>query len=424
MATQSKKMCSKCGRVMSEVQFYSKRNGEKMDMCKSCLTMHVNNFKPETFTWILERMDIPYVEVEWNVVRDKVFAKNPKKMNGTSVLGRYLAKMRLTQFKDKGWADSETLNEQAIKRKELKAEQEQNEKEQIKKDVEKLKASYQKGEIGESEFKTLMDIETLNEEYLKQKAERQKQVVDGNTPVSELTPSIVGGSENYYNEANFIPEDNLIDLGAELTEEDKVYLAMKWGRLYKPSEWVELERKYTEMKDSFDIQDSDTEGSLVLTCKTYLKMNQAIDTGDMDGYQKLSRVYDNLRKSAKFTAAQNKDTTNNFIDSLGEMVAYCEEHGGAIPRYEITTPQDVIDKVIQDMKNYNRSLVYEDTALARQIEDYLKKRENADKKEKDRLLAKLQGKDYVEISDEDYKEYFEKIENEKEQDTITKGEVS
>jgi hypothetical protein len=48
---------------------------------------------------------------------------------------------------------------------------------------------------------------------------------------------------------------------------------MKWGTLYTPAEWVELEKKYTEMKASFDIQDSDTNSALILICKTYLKMN-------------------------------------------------------------------------------------------------------------------------------------------------------
>lgn len=54
-------------------------------------------------------------------------------------------------------------------------------------------------------------------------------------------------------------------------------------------------------------------------------MNQALDCGDVDGFQKLSRVYDTLRKSAKFTAAQNKEQKNDFVDCIGEMVAYCEK---------------------------------------------------------------------------------------------------
>ena len=71
------------------------------------------------------------------------------------------------------------------------------------------------------------------------------------------------------------------------------------------------------MMNSFDIQDADSKNSLIFICKTYLKMNQAIDIGDVEGYQKLSRVYDQLRKSAKFTAAQNKEEKTDFIDSVG-----------------------------------------------------------------------------------------------------------
>jgi len=33
----------------------------------------------------------------------------------------------------------------------------------------------------------------------------------------------------------------MIDPGADLDKDDKMYLAVKWGRLYKPSQWVALE---------------------------------------------------------------------------------------------------------------------------------------------------------------------------------------
>ena len=61
------------------------------------------------------------------------------------------------------------------------------------------------------------------------------------------------------------------------------------------------------MMNSFDIQDADTINTLILICKTNLKMNQALDAGDIEGFQKLSKVSESLRKSAKFTAAQNKE---------------------------------------------------------------------------------------------------------------------
>ena len=142
--------------------------------------------------------------------------------------------------------------------------------------------------------------------------------------------------------------------------------------------------------NSFDIQDSDTESTLILICKTYLKMNQAIDMGDMDGYQKLSRVYDTLRKSAKFTAAQKKEQQENFVDCVGSLVAYCEKEGGRIPKFEITVDQDIVDTVINDLKDYTSSLIKEDPSLSQQIEDYIKKKEATEMIKKDKEAKKAQ----------------------------------
>ena len=91
-------------------------------------------------------------------------------------------------------------------------------------------------------------------------------------------------------------------------------------------------------------------------------------------------MYDSFRKSAKFTAAQNKEAKADFVECVGQIVAYAEKMGGQIPRYEIKTPLDIVDKVISDLKEYNKSLIYEDKALARQIEDYLQHRTNMEKK--------------------------------------------
>jgi hypothetical protein len=54
-------------------------------------------------------MDVPYVPEEWNILRDKAYAKNPAKKNDVAVFGKYLSKMKLKQWKDKTWADSEEL---------------------------------------------------------------------------------------------------------------------------------------------------------------------------------------------------------------------------------------------------------------------------------------------------------------------------
>ena len=174
--------------------------------------------------------------------------------------------------------------------------------------------------------------------------------------------------------------------------------------------------------ESFDIQDADTKNTLILICKTNLKMNQAIDSADVEGYQKLSRVFNDLRKSAKFTAAQNKEQNSDFVDSVGELVAYCEKQGGIIPKYEIDTPKDIIDVVIQDLKNYTKDLIYEDKSLAKQIEDYLKKIEIAKQMKIDQAEAKAAGLDTVELKDEDFINYEDSVQEQKALDVETLNE--
>ena len=388
----SKKVCEKCGRQMEEINFYTYKNGQKFEQCKACITLHIDNFEPETFLWILQKADVPYVPQEWNVLRDKAYAKNPYKMNGMSVIGKYLSKMKLKQWKSYGWADSERLQEERAKR---VAAEEQARKVQ----EQKVKEQFQNGEISEAQYRTLVST----------KFQKQNESI---IPVREVRDPV--GATNAFRQENFLPEQEMYDPSSQLTLEDKKYLALKWGRTYTAADWLELEKTYSEMMQSFDIQDADSKNTLIFICKTTLKMNQALDCGDLDGYQKLSRVYDALRKSAKFTAAQNKEEKSQFVDSVGQIVAYCQKNGGRIPKFEIKTPADIVDRVIQDQKGYLKSLVYEDTALAKEIEDYLRAAKNAMNQKLEQEQMKQKGITEKILSDDEIQEYKEFLNQQKE----------
>ena len=392
--------CDKCGKTMEDTNFYTYKDGEKTDLCKKCLTLHVDNFDPKTFLWILEKMDVPYLPAEWNVLRDRAYARDPQKMNGTSVLGKYLSKMKLKQWRDYGWADSEMLQER-------QGNLPKNEDDILLREIE-LRGRFERGEISEAEYRTLMSTESqLNHD-----------IADGRfaAPIDEAL-------DNPFTEAPVV-DDAELDAGIELTQEDKLYLAMKWGNLYKPVEWVQLERKYTEMMASFDIQDADTMNTLMFLCKTDLKMHQALDMGDLDGYAKLSRVYESLRKTAKFTAAQNKEAKNDFVDSVGELVAMCEREGGFIPRFCTDIPQDKVDLTLKDMNDYVKKLVTQDLGFGQQIEDALKKlqiqKEMSAAEEAKMNETDYQG--YIEHEDEDYEEFLDTIREQQEEDLDTYGE--
>lgn len=377
------RMCQKCGRMKNaDTQFYQYKNKEKTELCKDCLTMHIDNYDPSTFLWLLEKMDVPYVPEEWNVLRDRAAAKNPL-LNGMSVFGKYLSKMKLKQWKDYGWADTEKIQARNAEQKKLQAEQQ-------KQFDEELKQQLDSGEITDAQFKTMTSATAQHEDFL-------------------MNPErYIPGAENSYSNPDTYIDESLIDLGGDLTQEDKIYLAMKWGRLYKPSEWVELEKKYNDMMNSFDIQDADTLNTLILICKTDLKMNQALDCSDYEGYQKLSKVSNDLRKSAKFTAAQNKEKKEDYVDSIGQLVSICEKEG-FIPRYVTDIPQDKVDATLKDMNDYVKKLVTQDLGFGQQIETALKKIQ----------LQKEQEQSFdqdVELDDNDFVEYYEDIEEQKKQD--------
>ena len=159
------------------------------------------------------------------------------------------------------------------------------------------------------------------------------------------------------------------------------------------------------MTESFDIQDADTINTLILICKTNLKMNQYLDQGDIEGFQKISKVSESLRKTAKFTAAQNKDDKDEYIDSIGELISLCERDG-FIPRFVTDIPQDKVDATLKDMNDYVKKLVTQDLGFGQQIEDALKKIQI--QKEMEESFDQE-----VELTDNDFEEYHKAIEEQK-----------
>ena len=398
--------CSKCRRTLDEKNFYQYKDGTKCELCKACLTMHINNFEPDTFLWLLEKFDVPYIEHEWNILRDRAYAKDPYKMTGMSVFGKYLAKMKLKQYKDHGtWADTEYWKEKNQMNREQFGEPEQIAQQKL----EDMKQAYENGEITEAQYLTYAETQV---------PESSVEVISAENLINQ-EPHTNGFQYPINNNEFEVVE--LPDVGNELTQEDKIYLAMKWGRLYRPDEWVWLEQKYNDFMSSFDIQGAARIDTLKHICKTSLKMDQAIDCGDVESYQKLSRVYTTLMKDAKFTEAQRKEEKNGEFDSVGQIVFFAEKEGGKIPRYEIDTPLDKVDEAILDLKKYNHDLIVNDPGISQMLENLIKRRDSAMSQKEDLAKAEAEGLDYVPLSDEDYEE-FNKLLEERNQDSAQNEE--
>ena len=340
--------CEKCKRTMGADQFYGSNNlskypDGKMRQCKKCITMHVDNFNPDSYLWILQECDVPYLPDEWNGLLMK-YGKDKSKLTGATILGRYLSKMKLKQWRDYRWKDNEFLQEIT------NAKIESTMKRQ----------GYEAAEIAQAKATSTVPMpkEPIQEPIYK----------DDNNPF------LASGDEDYFDQQSG-GSDDFVD---DLTEEDRTYLRLKWGKTYKPEEWVRLEQLYEEMMASYDIQGAGHIDTLKLICKTSLKANQLIDIGDIEGFQKMSKVYDSLMKSGKFTAAQNKAESGEFVDSIGELIEMCEKQG-YIERYYIESPKDRVDLTIADMQRYTRTLIEEETNLPIMVEKALREIEKEDK---------------------------------------------
>ena len=392
--------CSKCNRTMNASEFYQSNNLEKyptkyLNQCKKCLTMHVDNWNPETYLWILQEVDVPYIPEEWYTLLSK-YGKDRSKVTGMTIIGRYLSKMKLKQYKDYRWKDSDFLQELANAKMEQAMKRQGFDAQQITEAVNKASFDLPTGELE-------IPQEVLQPKSLKEEAYAVQ-------PYNPISP---------------IVQEEEDDIGASLTEDEKLMLKVKWGKTYKPDEWVQLEKLYNEMMESYDIQSAGHIDTLKMLCKTSLKSNQLLDIGDVDGAQKMIKMYDMLMKSGKFTAAQNKTESGNAVDSISELVMMCEQDG-FIPRYYTDGPKDKVDRTLQDLQNYTRQLVTEEMNLGNLIETAVKQIQ-ADKEKEAQRDAEAAGDDdsfESELFDEDKKAFLNDEDFQQLQEFIEEEELS
>lgn len=389
----AKNICSKCGREKPDKDFFKYKSGECSDICIDCLTMHIDNQDDKTFTWILEKFDVPYIKKKWIELCNRSYQKNPGAFGPKSIIGTYLRTMKMAQYKDLTYADSDRLNfadEKLQQEAEARRATLANDEETIAY-VEELQQKLAAGEITEAEFKTLNPLLA---------AEQKRIIPEFIKPV----------------------EVNEEDILAKLTDEDRTYLATKWGLLYKPSQWVHMENMYNQYAEEYNLN-ADRRETLIKMCKTSLKMDECLDIGDVNGYKNLSFAWDQLRKSGKFTEAQKEANETKVLDTIGELVALCEREGGIIEQFPSPDdyPQDKIDLTIKDLKSYVYNLVTNELGLGNLIESFIQKYEKAEEERQkenimDTFILSKEDEEKDMLSDEDAYDFHDYLDNELQKD--------
>lgn len=185
-----------------------------------------------------------------------------------------------------------------------------------------------------------------------------------------------------------------------------------------------METMYKRYSNEYELN-VDREEVLKKMCKTSLKMDEALDAGDVTSYKNLASVFDQLRKSGKFTEAQNKEEKQRYLDSVGELIALCEREGGPIEQLPDPDeyPQDKIDFTLRDLKAYNYNLVTNELGLGDLIESYIDKLEKAEREGdlnlNEGLITNEEELAATELTDDEAEEFQNFLDNEIEKDAQT-----
>ena len=384
--------CELCHRVLKKINFYQTNNLEKypdgfVHKCKKCLTMTVDNWKPSTFLHILQEIDVPYIPKEWDSLLAK-YGSDPRKVTGTTILGRYLSKMKLRQNEKYRFKDTEKFVTNDAKQRQAFMQQLQSSNLGLQ-PIESLEIDENIEEQEEDDF----DWNLLDE--MNKQNDNNVEVQYAETPVG-------------------LNSENTLNYEDELSLEEKKYLVFKWGKGYSWEDMIKMETLYQETAESFDVSNPNHKDYLKKICKASLQLDRVLDYGDADSAAKYGRMYDMLNKSAKFTAASNKIEKEEYIGSVGELVAICEKEG-FIPRYHNEENKDIVDKTLEDMNNYIKKLISNEMNLADLIEASIKmiaiEEAKAKAEENEELTEEeLLAEDYDYIDESIYEDEIENIE--------------
>lgn len=135
----------------------------------------------------------------------------------------------------------------------------------------------------------------------------------------------------------------------------------RWGSNYDAEQIRDLEKFYHDMRLSHTIVTPQHVKALIMMCKMQLKMDEFLEANDMTSFSKLHDQYQKLLQSSGLRPIDkvggDEATGMRSFSHIYEEV----EKDGFIQPASIDENQDIIDKTIQYILNYNLKLLNQQT---------------------------------------------------------------
>lgn len=310
--------CPTCRKTLDKKNFFKTNRINKhpsgyLPECKTCCSMTIDDSDPSTFLPLLKEIDIPYIPSAW---RDLLNKKDPK---APSIIGKYVSKARLNQYKRYRWADTAEL---------------------VRKESDALLEAFRQEKDDEASAET----EVENIIALQDVKKTPTLVVDnGNGVVAQ---------SSLYSLVGLTPETSKYGL----TQEEIDKLKVTWGKDYTEEDYLALEQQFSDMSSAYVINDPIAISNAKIICKMTLKMNKFLDIDDVESVSKISRQLDLFIKSANLAPVQQKDRQSSTF-AISQLAFLIEKEGGFIPKWDTSQPIDNLDLILKDMQDYTQALV-------------------------------------------------------------------
>lgn len=150
----------------------------------------------------------------------------------------------------------------------------------------------------------------------------------------------------------------------DMLTEDDIYdkptidVLRKWGTSFSNKEYYELERLWEEMDRANDISTPQHKEQLKNYCKVSVLISRALEENDIKTFEALNKQFTEIQKNSGFRPIDKKSGSESAgIRSFSTIFEEVERDGFIISD-PLKFPQDIVDKTIIYMLNYQRKLLH------------------------------------------------------------------
>lgn len=160
-----------------------------------------------------------------------------------------------------------------------------------------------------------------------------------------------------YSSLTMLNSEKFEEASDESENSSRIKSQNNWGSKYDREQVEYLNSLYKNMQEEYTIVTTQHKETLKLVCKMQLRLDELFELNDMSNFTKLNKEYLNILQSSGLRPIDKKSGSDKYgLRSFSQIYEEVEKDGFVKPK-PVTYQQDIVDKTIQYILNYNRKMV-------------------------------------------------------------------